>query len=127
MVILTLDMQKQPSLIQNMQKCMDGKFILRMDDTNPEAERMEYHAAIKVGLEWLGIEFDVIKNTSDDIELFYEKGWELINSGKAYICTCKREDISKNRRERKSCKCSMADDEQKFKKLGKNENKVQTR
>ncbi|MGI9567130.1 MAG: glutamate--tRNA ligase [Nitrosopumilus sp.] len=86
-----------------------GKFILRMDDTNPEAERMEYHAAIKVGLEWLGIKFDMIKNTSDDMELFYEKGWELINSGKAYICTCKREDISKNRRERKSCKCSMTD------------------
>ena len=88
-------------------KMYGGKFILRMDDTNPEAERMEYHAAIKVGLEWLGIEFDQVKNTSDDMELFYEKGIELINSGKAYICTCKREDISKNRRERKACKCSM--------------------
>ena len=90
-------------------KMYGGKFILRMDDTNPEAERMEYHAAIKVGLEWLGIKFDIIKNTSDDMELFYEKGWELINSGKAYICTCKREEISKNRRERKSCKCSTVD------------------
>ena len=90
-------------------KMYKGKFILRMDDTNPEAERMEYHAAIKVGLEWLGIEFDQVKNTSDDMELFYEKGMELINSGKAYICTCKREDISQNRRERKACKCSMDD------------------
>ncbi|MDF2426642.1 MAG: glutamate--tRNA ligase [Nitrosopumilus sp.] len=90
-------------------KMYGGKFILRMDDTNPEAERMEYHAAIKVGLEWLGIEFDIVKSTSDDMELFYEKGIELINLGKAYICTCKREDISKNRRERKSCKCSMGD------------------
>ncbi len=87
-------------------KMYGGKFILRMDDTNPEAERMEYHAAIKVGLEWLGIEFDIVKSTSDDMEIFYEKGMELINSGKAYVCTCKREDISKNRRERKSCKCS---------------------
>lgn len=33
-------------------KMYGGKFILRMDDTNPEAERMEYHAAIKVGLDW---------------------------------------------------------------------------
>jgi glutamyl-tRNA synthetase len=87
-------------------KMYGGKFILRMDDTNPEAERMEYHAAIKVGLEWLGIKFDTVKSTSDDMELFYEKGNELINSGKAYVCTCKREDISKNRRERKACKCS---------------------
>jgi len=84
-------------------KMYGGKFILRMDDTNPEAERMEYHAAIKVGLEWLGIKFDTVKSTSDDMELFYEKGIELINSGKAYVCTCKRDDISKNRRERKAC------------------------
>ena len=90
-------------------KMYGGKFILRMDDTNPEAERMEYHAAIKVGLEWLGIDFDIVKSTSDDMELFYEKGLELINSDKAYVCTCKRDDISKNRRERKACKCSKED------------------
>ena len=86
-------------------KMYEGKFILRMDDTNPEDTRMEYHAAIKVGLEWLGLEFDIVKSTSDDMELFYEKGLELINSGKAYVCTCKRDDISKNRRARKACKC----------------------
>lgn len=96
-------------------KMYGGKFILRMDDTNPEAERMEYHAAIKVGLEWLGIEFDTVKNTSDDMEIFYEKGIELINSGKAYVCTCKREEISKNRRERKSCKCSTENIEKNYK------------
>jgi len=90
-------------------KMYGGKFILRLDDTNPEAERMEYHAAIKVGLEWLGIEWDKEKQTSDDMELFYEKGMELINSGKAYVCSCKRDNISKNRRERKACKCSMGD------------------
>jgi glutamyl-tRNA synthetase len=90
-------------------KMYGGKFILRMDDTNPEAERMEYHAAIKVGLDWLGVKFDLIKNTSDDMEIFYKKGIELINSGKAYVCTCKRDDVSKNRRERKACKCSRGD------------------
>ena len=104
-------------------KMYKGKFILRMDDTNPEAERMEYHAAIKVGLEWLGIEFDVIKNTSDDMEIFYEKGIELINSGKAYVCTCKRDDISKNRRERKDCKCSREGDEKNKKNWEKMETK----
>ena len=104
-------------------KMYGGKFILRMDDTNPEAERMEYHAAIKVGLEWLGIKFDVIKNTSDDMEIFYEKGTELINLGKAYVCTCKREDISKNRRERKACKCSMGDIDKNYKNWEKMNNK----
>ena len=107
-------------------KMYDGKFILRMDDTNPEAERMEYHAAIKVGLEWLGIKFDTVKNTSDDMEIFYEKGIELINSGHAYVCTCRREDISKNRRERKPCKCSMNDIEKNNKNWEKMNTKYKT-
>ena len=86
-----------------------GEKILRMDDTNPESERMEYYAAIKVGLEWLGISYDIVKNTSDDMELLYEKGEQMIKSDKAYVCTCKRDDISKNRREMKPCKCSTLD------------------
>ncbi|NIP61611.1 MAG: glutamate--tRNA ligase [Nitrosopumilaceae archaeon] len=89
-----------------------GKRILRMDDTNPENERLEYYAAIKVGLEWLGIKYDTVKNTSDDIEILYKKCAELIDLGRAYVCTCKREEISRNRREKKSCKCSQADAEE---------------
>jgi len=54
-------------------KMYGGKLVLRYDDTNPEDTRLEYWAAIKVGLDWLGIEFDEIKNTSDDIEMLYDK------------------------------------------------------
>ena len=90
-------------------KMYDGKVILRMDDTNPENERLEYYAAIKVGLDWLGIKYDKIKNTSDDIEIIYQKGKEIINSNSAYVCTCKRDKISKNRREMKICNCSLGD------------------
>jgi len=89
-----------------------GKKILRFDDTNPENERLEYYAAIKVGLDWLGIKYDIIKHTSDDIELLQEKGLDIINSNNAYVCTCKRDKISKNRREMKACKCSLGDLEQ---------------
>ena len=88
-------------------KMYGGKAILRMDDTNPENERLEFYAAIKVGLEWLGIKYDKIKNTSDDLEILYEKGKEIIASNNAYVCTCKRDAISKNRREMKACKCSQ--------------------
>lgn len=86
-----------------------GKKILRMDDTNPENERLEYYAAIKVGLDWLGIKYDMIKNTSDDMEILLEKGRQIIESDNAYICTCKRDKISKNRKEMTACKCSKAD------------------
>jgi len=93
-------------------KMYGGKAILRIDDTNPENERLEFYAAIKVGLDWLGIKYDKIKNTSDDLEIIYQKGKEIVSLNKAYVCTCKRDDISKNRRAMKSCKCSQANPDQ---------------
>ena len=93
-------------------KMYGGKVILRIDDTNPENERLEFYAAIKVGLDWLGIKYDKIKNTSDDLETIYQKGKEIVSLNKAYVCMCKRDDISKNRREMKSCKCSQANPDQ---------------
>ena len=90
-------------------KMYGGKLVLRYDDTNSEDIRLEYWAAIKVGLDWLGIEFDEIKNTSDDIGLFYDKCVEMIKKNYAYVCTCKRDTISKNRKEMVSCECSMGD------------------
>ena len=90
-------------------KMYGGKLILRFDDTNPEKERLEYYAAIKVGLDWLDVKYDLIKNTSDDMEVIYKKGKELIDSSYAYVCTCDKETISKNRREMISCKCRSGD------------------
>lgn len=86
-----------------------GKLVLRFDDTNPEKERLEYYAAIKVGLDWLGVKYDLVKNTSDDMEIIYKKARELIDSGNAYVCTCDKEKISKNRREMSECKCRAGD------------------
>ena len=93
-------------------KMYGGKLILRFDDTNPEAERLEYYAAIKVGLDWLEVKYDRVKNTSDDIELLYKKCQEMLDGNYAYVCTCKQETISANRREMKPCKCSMGEMEQ---------------
>lgn len=93
-------------------KMYGGKMILRFDDTNPENERLEYYAAIKVGLDWLGVKYDRVKNTSDDIELIYKKGLQMIELDSAYVCTCKQETTSRNRREMKSCKCRSGDVEQ---------------
>ena len=90
-------------------KMYNGKLILRFDDTNPENERLEYYAAIKVGLDWLGVKYDRVKNTSDDIELIYKKGVQMIESNHAYVCTCNQETISNNRREMKPCKCRSGD------------------
>lgn len=93
-------------------KMYGGKLILRLDDTNPSGERLEFYAALKVGLEWLGISFSRVKNTSDDMELLHNKAAELIHKGMAYVCECSREKSAENRRNRMSCPCSRISPEE---------------
>lgn len=83
----------------------DGKFILRFDDTNPAKERLEYYNAIREGLEWLNVKPDLVKNTSDDIEVLYKYARMLIDADGAYVCTCKPEVIKHNRALGVECKC----------------------
>lgn len=83
----------------------EGKLILRYDDTNPAKEKLEYYSAIQEGLDWLGVKPDIIKNTSDDIELFYRHARTLLTSGHAYVCACKPEKIRKNRAAGRPCRC----------------------
>ena len=62
-----------------------GKLILRFDDTNPLNEKLEYYDAINEGLEWLGIKPDIVKNTSDDIQLLHTYGKKMILNDSAYV------------------------------------------
>ena len=78
-------------------KMYGGKMILRFEDTNAGTERLEYYAAIKVGLDWLGIKYNSVEHVSDNLEVLYENAEKLIKSNDAYICTCKQDNISKNR------------------------------
>jgi glutamyl-tRNA synthetase len=82
-----------------------GKFILRMEDTNPTLAKKEYYEAITDGLKWLGIEWDKLEYISDNLEKFYEATEELIKNNKAYVCTCKQSEIRKNRKLMKECGC----------------------
>ncbi len=83
-----------------------GKVILRFDDTNPKKEKLEYYDAIKQDLKWLKITWDEECNMSDDMELYYKYALDLINLGKAYVCNCDAEYVSKLRYDSKDCPCS---------------------
>jgi glutamyl-tRNA synthetase len=82
-----------------------GKFILRFDDTNPLNERLEYYEAFILALQWLNIRPDIIKNTSDDIELLYNYGKRLVLNGYAYVCTCDQKKIRDLRSKGIECDC----------------------
>jgi len=78
-------------------KKYNGKFILRFDDTNPAAERKEYYTAFLEAFDWLRIKPDQIRNSSDDMEKFYELARDLIFRECAYVCSCSQEEMRKNR------------------------------
>jgi glutamyl-tRNA synthetase len=85
----------------------NGKLILRFDDTNPLNEKAEYYDAIKEGLEWLGIEPDIVKNTSDDIQLLCDYGKKLVEFGGAYVCTCSQPVMRDLRSKGIPCDCRL--------------------
>jgi glutaminyl-tRNA synthetase len=64
-----------------------GLCNLRMDDTNPETESMEYVDAIKEDVRWLGFDWaDREYYASDYYEKLYEFAVALIRKGVAYVC-----------------------------------------
>ncbi len=62
-----------------------GKCNLRLDDTNPTKEDVEYVDAIKEDIEWLGFKWDNLYYASDYFDFIYECALKLIDLGLAYV------------------------------------------
>ncbi|MGA7369438.1 MAG: glutamate--tRNA ligase [Nitrososphaeraceae archaeon] len=104
---------------QEYARMYDGKLILRFDDTNPLNEKLEFYDAIREGLEWLDIKPDLVKNTSDDIELLQSYGRKMITNGDAYVCTCRPEEIHSMRAKGVNCPCRSLDSSDRMMRLEK--------
>ncbi|HOI73175.1 MAG TPA: glutamine--tRNA ligase/YqeY domain fusion protein [Syntrophales bacterium] len=64
-----------------------GTCNLRMDDTDPEGESLEFVESIKDDIRWLGFDWeDRLFFASDYFEALYDFAWRLIEDGKAYVC-----------------------------------------
>lgn len=71
---------------------------LRMDDTNPTKEDVEYVDAIKEDIKWLGFDWDDrFYFASDYFEDMYNFACELIEKGLAYVCEMTPEEVKANR------------------------------
>ena len=64
----------------------DGKFILRLDDTDPERSKQKYIDAIKFDLEWLGLYWDQEEQQSNRIGRYSEVAEQLRKEQKLYEC-----------------------------------------
>ncbi|HEX6271502.1 MAG TPA: glutamine--tRNA ligase/YqeY domain fusion protein [Polyangiaceae bacterium] len=76
-----------------------GRCHLRMDDTNPTTENMEYVEAIKRDVRWLGFDWgEHLYYASDYFERFYELAEKLVRLGRAYVCDLSEDEFSEKYR-----------------------------
>jgi len=86
----------------------EGKFILRIEDTDRERSTLEANKAIFNGLEWLGLDWDEGPNVggqhgpyyqTERVEIHQKHAYQLLKEGKAYYCFCTPEELAKRRAE----------------------------
>jgi len=74
-----------------------GLCNLRLDDTNPDTEQVEYVDAIVSDIEWLGYEPASVLHASDYFPTLYEWAEHLVTTGFAYVDDQDSETISAQR------------------------------
>ncbi|GIW35157.1 MAG: glutamine--tRNA ligase [Meiothermus sp.] len=75
-----------------------GECRLRMDDTNPEAERAEYAEALIADMRWLGWDWGpAVSYASNYFEALYQMAEKLIQKGLAYVDSVPPEEMARLR------------------------------
>ena len=75
-----------------------GPCNLRMDDTDPSGESLEYVESIINDVHWLGFDWeDRLFYASDYFEKLYQFAIQLIKVGKAYVCSLSADEIREQR------------------------------
>lgn len=85
-------------------KKYNGKFILRIADTNPRNILPESYGMIVEDAEWLiGERIEEVITQSERIETYYEVAEYLIKDGFAYVCKCSPEKFKQYISKGKAC------------------------
>ena len=72
----------------------NGQFNLRMDDTNPTKEEIEYVDSIKEDVRWLGAEWhEHYYQASNYFDRMHADAIKLIKAGKAFVCYLSLEEM----------------------------------
>ncbi|HNS56455.1 MAG TPA: glutamine--tRNA ligase/YqeY domain fusion protein [Smithellaceae bacterium] len=75
-----------------------GTCNLRLDDTDPLGESMEYVESIIRDVRWLGFDWgNRLFYASDYFENLYDFAVELIKKGDAYVCSLNADEVRENR------------------------------
>ncbi len=78
----------------------DGKFLIRIEDTDRERSTKAFQDSILESLKWLGFQPDEpIVIQSERMDRHLQVAYNLIKNGKAYYCNCSNEELDRQRKE----------------------------
>ena len=81
----------------------DGKFVLRIEDTDLERSTQASVQAILDGMEWLGLEYDEGPYyQTERFDRYKEVIDQLLEQGHAYHCECSKERLGEVREQQKA-------------------------
>jgi glutamyl-tRNA synthetase len=76
----------------------DGRFLLRIDDTDTERSKKEFEAAILEDLDWLGVTHDRFERQSERADRHEAAVEKLIVAGRLYPCFETPEELERKRK-----------------------------
>ncbi len=74
-----------------------GVFVLRVEDTDTERSKPEFEEDLKIGLQWLGLEWDEFYKQSERTQIYEKYLRKLLDENKIYYCFCSKEDLEAER------------------------------
>ena len=80
----------------------NGKLILRLEDTNPNAVDNDAYDMIQEDLSWLGIEADEVVIQSERLETYYKDIRKILSEGGAYVTKSDAEEWRELKRQKRA-------------------------
>ncbi len=82
-----------------------GKYILRIEDTDPKRVDPEAYRMVPEDIEWMGLKITDTVYQSDRFPLYYDVGCQLIEKGAAYVCRCNNDEFKVLKDHKMACPC----------------------
>jgi len=82
-----------------------GRYILRIEDTDPKRVDPEAYEMVVEDLKWLGLGITETVTQSDRLTLYYDLCRQLIERRGAYVCTCDNEHFKELKQKKTACPC----------------------
>jgi glutamyl-tRNA synthetase len=82
-----------------------GRYVLRIEDTDPRRVDPEAYRMVQEDITWMGLGVTDIVYQSDRMDIYYDLGRKLIELGGAYVCTCDAERFRELKMAKKACPC----------------------